>query len=98
MEFTGISSQALAQRREAFKIVYWTDIRGHCFYPKWQFNADMKVRPEVIEILGDLRTRDTVHVLMKFLVPSIGDAGESVLDLILSGRGKEAIEYVQVKE
>ena len=93
-QITGLSREALRQRRNVFTIVYWTDVRGHCSYPKWQFDANMQVIKEVREILGLLKTHDTMHVLRTFLVPSIGDAGESVLQLIRSGRGSLAVEHV----
>ena len=92
-KITGISREALRQRRNAFTIVYWTDARGHCSYPKWQFDANMQVLPEVREILGLLKTHDTLSVLMTFLVPAVGDAGNSPLHLIQAGRGCEAVDF-----
>ena len=96
-EKASISRQALKERRDSFGIVYWTDAKGHSFYPKWQFDANLRVLPEVREILRLMRTTDTTHVLNQFLAPSIGDAGESVLGLIKSGRGAEAVAWVHAR-
>jgi len=90
-----ISRQALKQRRDNFSIVYWTDAKGHCWYPKWQFDRNSQVLPEVRESLELLRTHDTYQVLTTFLVPAVGDGGESPLHLIQSGHGAEAVEFVR---
>ena len=90
-----ISRQALKQRRDNFSIVYWTDAKGHCWYPKWQFDMNNQVIPEVRQILELLSTHDTYHVLTTFLVPAIGNSGESPLHLIQAGRGADAVEFVR---
>jgi hypothetical protein len=91
----GITRQGLKERRDNYTIVYWTDAKGHCSYPKWQFDANLQVLSEVRAVLALLRTHDTLYVLNKFLTPAIGDQGDSVLDMIQSGRGAEAVAYVK---
>lgn len=93
-ELADISRQALKQRRDSFSIVYWIDAKGHCWYPKWQFDGNNQVLPEIRQILQLLHTHDTLHVLSTFLVPAVGDAGESPLHLIRKGCGAVAVEFV----
>lgn len=95
VDHAGISRQALQERRDSFAIVYWTDAKGHCHYPKWQFDSNLQVRREVREILTLLSTHDTLKVLTTFLVPSIGEPGVSAQHLIQSGKGEEAVEHVR---
>jgi len=94
-QLAGIVRRALKERRDHFAIAYWTDVKGGYRYPKWQFDANHQVRPEVREILKLLRTHDTWHVLATFLVPAMGDSGESPLHAIRAGRGGEAIAFVR---
>lgn len=89
-----VTRQALADRRSSFSIVYWTDPHGRCWYPKWQFDHELKVLPAVKEVLKALRSEDTVKVLATFLVPASGLGDRSVLDLILSGQTDEALSHV----
>ncbi len=98
VERAKISRQALRERRDTFAVVYWTDAKGCCHYPKWQFDADLQVLPPVRAILALLRTHDTVRVLTTFLVPSIGEPGTSPLQLIRAGRGKEAVVAIRSRE
>jgi hypothetical protein len=98
MEIAHISRQALHERRANFTIAYWTDAKGHCHYPKWQFDPDRRVLPHVQTILGLLHTHDTLRVLTTFLVPSIGEPGASVLSMIQDGRGDEAVAAVRARE
>ncbi|MEO6002290.1 MAG: hypothetical protein ABIZ04_21175 [Opitutus sp.] len=91
----GISRQALQERRDSFTIVYWTDAKRHCHYPKWQFDSNLQVNRYVRDILALLSTHDTLKVLTTFLVPSIGEPGVSALRLIQSGQGEKAFEYVR---
>lgn len=93
-EKTGLTRQGLAVRRGKFQIVYWTDPKGHCFYPKWQFDTEMKILPGVQQVLGLLKSHDTLHVLMKFLVPSTPQ-GKSVRDLIAQGESERAVSFVE---
>jgi hypothetical protein len=94
-ERADITRQALQERREAFSMVYWTDAKGHCHYPKWQFDSNLQVHPHVREILGILHTHDTLRVLTTFLVPSIGEPGVSPLQLIQAGKGPKAVSQVR---
>lgn len=94
-EHLGVNKLRLKELRNSFSIVYWTDSNGRCFHPIWQFTGTLKVKSRVKEILQILSTHDTTLVLSRFLVPYIGDAGESVIELIDSGRGKQAVEYVR---
>jgi hypothetical protein len=98
VERAKISRQALQDRRATFAIVYWTDAKGQCHYPKWQFDSDMQVLPHVRMILALLHTHDTLRVLTTFLVPSIGEPGTSALKLIHAGRGEEAVAAVRSRE
>jgi hypothetical protein len=98
MELAHISRQALQERRANFTITYWTDAKGHCHYPKWQFDPDRRVLPHVRTILGLLHTHDTLRVLTTFLVPSIGEPGVSALSMIQDGRGDEAVAAVRALE
>jgi hypothetical protein len=98
VERAKISRQALQERRDTFAIVYWTDAKGHCHYPKWQFDSDLQVLSHVRMILALLHTHDTLRVLTTFLVPSIGEPGTSALKLIHAGRGAEAVAAVRSRE
>ena len=98
MELAHISRQALQERRANFTIAYWTDAKGHCHYPKWQFDPDRRVLSHVRTILGLLHTHDTLRVLTTFLVPSIGEPGVSALSMIQDGRGDEAVAAVRALE
>ena len=90
-----ITRQALKKRREQLSIVYWTDPQGHCHYPRWQFNDEFVVYPEVKEILHVLNSHDTTLVLQKFILPVVGESNQSVIDLIRSGKGKGAVQNVK---
>lgn len=94
-QLADITRQALKRRRDSFTVVYWTDAKGYCWYPKWQFDGNNQVLPEVRAILELLHTHDTWHALTTFLVPAVGDIGQSPLDLIRAGRGAEAIAFVR---
>ena len=94
MKRLGITREALRQRRESFSIVYWTDPKGHCHYPVWQFTPEMHVKDGVRAVLRWLRSHDTTLVLSRFLVPFIGDTPRCVIDLIDYGRGAEALAYI----
>jgi hypothetical protein len=94
-ELMNLSRSDLKQLRDSFAIVYWTDDRGDCSYPKWQCDTKHRVLEPVREILHLLRTHDTLKVLTTFLVPAVGDAGESPLHLIQEGRSAEAIAFVR---
>lgn len=94
VEMTGLTRQGLAVRRDKFQIVYWTDPKGHCFYPKWQFDAEMKILPGVQQVLGLLKSHDTLHVLMKFLVPS-SPQGKSIQGLIAHGESEKALSLIE---
>src|SRR5581483_5000080 len=47
-------------------------------YPKWQFDSDFRVLPDVLRILRLLKTRDTVHVLKTLLVPAAGNGRPAI--------------------
>ncbi len=95
MKRIGVSEEELRRRRDSFTIVYWTNSQGRSWYPKWQFDGEFQVLPDVRRILRLLRTHDTLHVLATFLVPAIGDAGVSPLQLIREGRGADAVAFVR---
>jgi hypothetical protein len=89
------SRQSLAERRGAHAIVYWTDIRGQAFYPKWQFDEEFKVIPGIGTIVKLLNSDDTLHVLATFLVPATALNDQPVLQLIRENRTEQAIQHVE---
>lgn len=93
----GFTPHQLEQGRRRFQIAYWRDRFGGYHYPKWQFDRSMKVIPEVAEVLGILRTHDTMRILSWFVRP-VAPRGKTLLNLIRTKRGRRAVAIVREEE
>ena len=91
----GYERVSLAAARKNFSILAWQDRFGGWHYPTWQFDAKFSVRPDVVEILRLFRSRDSLYVISNVVFPL--DSKYSLLDLIRSGKGGEAVTRVRAK-
>ncbi|MSU60243.1 MAG: hypothetical protein EXS35_19080 [Pedosphaera sp.] len=83
------TSDSLAKARRTFGILAWRDRFGGWHYPKWQFDEDGKVLPQVVEILRLFRSSDVLYVMSQFLFAVAPD--KALIELIGSGRGDKAV-------
>ena len=56
----GYTVEGLAGERKQFGLIAWQDRYGGWHYPKWQFDADGRILPEVRSILRLFRSRDAI--------------------------------------
>lgn len=85
----GFTSDFLAAARRRFDILAWQDRFGGWHYPKWQFDTEGRVLRDVAAILRLFKSRDTLYMMSQFLYPD--DGHKPLIELILSGRGDEAV-------